>query len=482
MILVPEQNELLKLRMAEVYYDDPVLFVEEMFPWGLQGPLVDQEGPDTWQREILEELKACGNTEAALRIAVASGHGIGKTALVAWVILWYISTRAHPQVVVTASTGGQLTNKTWRELAKWQKMSLNGHWFEWTATKFYLKESPETWFASAIPWSEHNSEAFAGTHEENVLVVFDEASGVADVIWDVTEGAMTTPGAAWVCFGNPTKNTGKFRECFGKARHRWITKRIDSRTAKMANKVQLDQWIEDYGIDSDFVKVRVLGEFPSSSSQQLIPYELVTKCQEYRAAGYEVMPIILAVDVARFGDDQTVFTIRQGRKVWPQAKFRELDTMQVADKVVHFIHLYNPNSVVVDATGIGSGVVDRLKQLGYGAIVKEFHGAHKPYDQKIYGNLRAEMYVKLKQAMEAGIEIPTDIALQDDLIAVEYEFSSSSGKLNLRSKDQMKRDGLPSPDCGDSIAMTYAYPLNEIPGALFSGPKVIQAKGNYIID
>ncbi len=481
MTLSPEDEVALTRRMAEVYYDDPCAFVRDMFPWGEEGALFDQEGVDDWQREVLDELKVCGDTEVALQIAVASGHGIGKTALVAWIILWYISTRHNPQIVVTASTGAQLANKTWRELAKWQKLSLNGHWFEWTATKFYLKAEPQTWFASAIPWSEHNSEAFAGTHEKNVLVLFDEASGIEDIIWEVTEGAMTTPGAAWICFGNPTKNRGRFKQCFTKFRHRWINRRIDSRKAKMANTKQLEQWIEDYGIDSDFVKVRVLGEFPSASSNQLIPYDVISECQKYKAFGYENLPIILSVDVARFGDDQTVFTIRQGRKVLPQAKFRELDTMQVADKVIHFIKIYNPGMVVVDATGIGAGVVDRLRQLGY--EVQEFHGAGKPYDDTQYINIRAEMFCKLRDAMKSGLEISDDITLQDDLISVEFEFARQSDKLKIRSKEEMKKDGLPSPDCADSIAMTYAFPLNESHDVRFrTQGRVIKAKANYIMD
>jgi hypothetical protein len=480
LILSTEDEIELKKSMGELYYDNPVAFVSDMFPWLEKGALEDQSGPDTWQMGILEELKVCGNVDIALRIAVASGHGIGKTALVAWIILWYISTRSNPQIVVTASTGAQLTNKTWRELAKWQKLSLNGNWFEWTATKFYLKEEPQTWFASAIPWSEHNSEAFAGTHEENVLIIFDEASGIADIIWEVTEGAMTTPGAAWICFGNPTKNTGRFRQCFSTYRHRWITKRIDSRSAKMANKSQLDQWITDYGIDSDFIKVRVLGEFPSASSQQLIPYDLIAECQKYVACGYEHMPFILAVDVARFGDDQTVFTIRQGRKVLPQIKFRELDLMQIADKVIHFKKLYDPGMTIIDATGIGSGVVDRVRQLGY--EVQELHGASKPYDDTLYLNLRAEMYYNLLEAMKNGIELPHDVTLQDDLIAIEYEFARQSEKLKLRSKDDMKKNGIASPDCADSLAMTYAYRLNESHDVRFrTQNKVIRAQGHYLL-
>ena len=243
--------------IAKTYFNDPVGYVRTIL----------RADPDEWQADVLRDIAT------NQRVAVASGHGIGKTAEIAWIIHWFISTRPDPQIVVTANTKNQLDSKTWRELAKWNKQALNADIFEHSATKFFLKDSPDTWFASAIPWTEHNSEAFAGTHEEHVLVLFDEASNIAQPIWDVVEGAMTTTGAKWVAFGNPTRNTGAFRECFGKFRHRWVCRQIDSRTAKMVDSKQVQQWIDDYGEDSDFVRVRVRGEFPRAGSNQFISGE-----------------------------------------------------------------------------------------------------------------------------------------------------------------------------------------------------------------
>ena len=138
-------------------YSDPVKFVHLVYPWGRKGQLENYDGPDDWQAWCLNKIRdGVLSPEDAIQIAVASGHGIGKTSLVAWIIHWFISTRAHPQIVVTANTEQQLSNKTWRELAKWWKLSIHHDWFDWTATKFYLKASPETWFAAAIPWSERN--------------------------------------------------------------------------------------------------------------------------------------------------------------------------------------------------------------------------------------------------------------------------------------------------------------------------------------
>lgn len=423
--------------IADEYFNDPVGYVRDVI--GAE--------PDEWQRQALADIAA------QQRVAIASGHGIGKTALIAWILHWFISTRPDPQIVATANTKNQLDSKTWRELAKWNQKALNGYWFQHTATRFFLKDAPDTWFASAIPWTEQNSEAFAGTHEEHVLVLFDEASNIADVIWDVVEGAMTTPGAKWVAFGNPTRNTGRFRECFGRFKHRWITRQIDSRTAKMADAKQIQQWIDDYGEDSDFVRVRVRGEFPRAGSNQFIGSDIVE--QKIAAEGYESQPRILGVDVARFGDDQSVLSKRQGRKVFPLTKFRELDTMQLADKVVEVIEEWSPEAVVIDGVGVGAGVVDRLKQLGYGRLITELNGGSSPNDPVTYYNKRAELWGLMRDALKAGLELPDDRELRDELIGPEYGFTAKQ-QIQLEKKEDMKKRGLSSPDCADALAMTFA--------------------------
>ena len=127
-----------------------------------------------------------------------------------------MSTRPHLSGVVTANTMSQLSTKTWRELALWYKRLINRHWFKWSATKFWHVEHPETWAVHATPNSEHNSEAFAGLHAKYVLMIFDEASAIPDKIWEVAEGALTDSDTEiiWLAFGNPTRSTGRFRECF----------------------------------------------------------------------------------------------------------------------------------------------------------------------------------------------------------------------------------------------------------------------------
>ena len=439
--------------LADRYFWNPLGFVQDCFPWG-EGALPDMDGPDAWQRDILTAIRDEYSLEKALSIAVSSGHGIGKTALIAWIILWFISTRPHPQIVVTANTSTQLEKKTWRELAKWQKHFEFGSLFEWSATTFRLKEHRETWFASAIPWSEQNSEAFAGTHEKYVLIIFDEASRIADIIWEVAEGAMTTPGAIWIAFGNPTQNTGRFRECFGKLRHRWRTWLVDSRTAKMADKAKIQEWVDDYGEDSDFVRVRVRGVFPRASAMQFIPGDIVEAAagKQHGALEYSHAAIIIGVDMARYGDDQSVVLVRQGLQVLYHEKHREIDTQTMASRVAMLQDEHQADMIFVDA-GYGQGVIDRLRALGRQCVEVYFGSAAA--DTRQYANKRAEMWGRVKDWLKSGGAIPNDPELTADLVGPEYGFDARD-RILLEKKEDMKRRGLASPDAGDALALTFA--------------------------
>jgi hypothetical protein len=314
------------------------------------------------------------------------------------------------------------------------------------------------WRADAIPWSENNTEAFAGLHNKGkrIVVIFDEASAISDKIWEVTEGALTDEDTEiiWLAFGNPTQNTGRFRQCFGTFKRRWLTRQIDSRTVEGTNKQQIDKWIEDYGEDSDFVRVRVRGEFPRAGSSQLISSDAVAAARKFKAEGYESLPKIMAVDVARFGDDQTVIGVRQGRQFRILAKLRGMDTVQVAERVIEFRDAEQPDAVVVDGDGIGAGVIDQLRHRGYGKGMFEFHGGVGADDASMYFNKRAEVWGAMRDWIHAGAEIPNDPELEQDLTGPEYYFSNKN-QIQLEKKDDMKARGLGSPDCGDCLAMTF---------------------------
>lgn len=439
------------------FRNDPMGFTRFMFDWG-HGQLGEWGGPDRWHEEIGEVIREYleGDDELPLQIAVASGHGAAKTTFVAWLIHWFMSTRPHPQVVCTANTETQLNTKTWRELAKWHKLSLNKDWFDWTATSYYLKAHPETWKANAIPWSENNTEAFAGTHEENVLVVFDEASKISDKIWEVTDGVLTTKKNIWVVFGNGTRNVGRFYDCFHKHKNRWRTWNIDSRTCKAANSAYLERLIETYGgEESDQSRVRVRGLFPKTATRQLISTEAVEKCQKKEAEGWEYLPKVMGVDIARFGENSSTICIRQGRKVFPIEVLPKQDLMQTAHRVAEAIKEHRPLQTFVDGSGIGAGVVDRLRQLNFSVV--DVNGGNSSLNPRFL-NKRAEMWWECKEFIESGCELPPDQKLKEELTCVEYDYTDK-GRIRLdRKTDIMDKYGF-SPDRADALTMTFAYPV-----------------------
>ena len=448
----------------EEFYDDPLGFVYYAFEWG-RGELVGEDGPDVWQQAQLTSLSKAlkRDPDCNIREAVASGHGIGKTAEVAFVILWAMSTRPQLSGVVTANTMGQLNTKTWRELALWYKRLINRHWFKWSATKFWHVEHPETWFVAATPNTEHNSEAFAGLHAKYKLIIYDEASAIADKIWEVTEGAMTDPRSIWLVFGNPTRNTGRFKRCFEEDRKRWVRYNIDSRTAKRTNKAELEEWITAYGLDSDFVRIRVLGQFPRAGAMQFIPGDAVERAMlgEIPYEAWCLFPVVIGVDVARYGDDKTCIAIRQGRKLHEVRKFREINTMRTAAEVVVAAKDYGGAAAIfVDGVGVGAGVVDRLQMLGHAVI--EVNGGGTAFDEVTYYNATSEMWDRMRQWLRAGADLPSkDHDLRRALTSREYYFDEKD-RVRMERKQDLKKRGLDSPDEADALAHTFAEELGDI--------------------
>lgn len=468
------------------YHHDPLGFVLYAFPWGEPGELADHKGPREWQRqeliEVGEALAAGASVESqihhVIQRATASGHGIGKSALVSWIVLFAMSTMEDTRGVVTANTEAQLRTKTWPELAKWHRLAINSHWFRFTATAIFSADPTheKTWRIDALPWSEHRPEAFAGLHNQGrrILVVFDEASAVPDVIWQVIEGALTDEGTEilWLAYGNPTRNTGRFRECFGKLGHRWAHRQIDSRDVEGTNKQQIAKWVEDYGEDSDFVRVRVRGMFPRAGSMQFIPSDTVAQAAKVEPQPMLTDPLVIGVDVARFGDDQTVITFRRGRdaRTLPTIKLRGVDGMTLAGRLASLIDQHKPHAVFIDETGgYGGGPIDRLRQLGYTVIGVNFGArADGPVDGVECANKSAEMWAKMRQWLKEGGAIEADSELCAELEGREFGYDVHN-RIVLERKDDMKKRGLASPDCADALALTFAHPVAAIDLATRAG-------------
>ena len=283
------------------------------FAWG-EGVLSDAKGPREWQCDVMEDIREhLQNPETRhqpCRISAVSGHGIGKSALISMLACWAADTCEDTRVVITANTEQQLRTKTWPEITKWRGLSITKDWWKITKTAIFSTASghEEMWRVDAVTWSEHNTEAFAGLHNKGkrIVIIMDEASNIADKVWEVTEGALTDENTEilWIVFGNGTRNTGRFRETHGKHRHLWKTKQIDNRTVEGTNKAYLQEIVDTYGEDSDIAKVRVRGMFPSASSMQFIATHIVDEARKRSVVPAHDDPLVIGVDVARFGDDK----------------------------------------------------------------------------------------------------------------------------------------------------------------------------------
>lgn len=469
---------------------DPYGFVLWAYPWGEQGTsLAKEDGPDDWQREQLEDIGARLQADpfSIVRDASASGHGIGKSAEVCWLIHWALMTHEDSRGVVTANTETQLRTKTWAELHKWHgllRFQTLRDMFKLEATSIFSTEpgKDRTWRIDAIPWSAQNTEAFAGLHNagKRTIFLFDEASKIDDLVWDTASGAMTDAETEilFLAYGNPTRNTGRFKEVIaGSHRHQWRHRQIDSRNVKRTNKELLQSWIDVYGDDSDFVRVRIKGQFPRASSTQFIGSDVVQAARKRPVMpGVTLDPIIFGVDVARYGDDESVLAIRRGRDARSIAwkRWRGADTMQIAGDVAIEAQRWHADAIFVDVGAMGAGVVDRLRQLGvenvyevnFGSTGREVDwGGNVPVKTR---NKRTEMWASMRHWLKLGC-IPDEDDLEADLIGPEYGYGPDQVSIQLERKQDMKKRGLASPDDGDALALTFAelvQPREGLPGHL----------------
>lgn len=451
------------------FVHDPLGFVRYMYPWG-EGVLKDYTGPEDWQVEVLEAIGNSLKTNPynPIRIARSSGHGCGKSSCVAWLIEWGLFTCPNARILVTANTATQLATKTWPELSTWHNRNLAKHWFTLTGAGLQYSLAPgyeSNWRADAVTWSQSNTEAFAGLHNKSnrIILIFDEASAIIDKIWEVAEGALTDEDTEiiWVAFGNPTRNTGRFRECFRRYRHLWNCGRVDSRTVKITNKNLFEQWGESYGEDSDFFRVRVTGEFPDQATGQLISTSVVHEAMNRKYKFDEITqgkPKILGVDCAREGGDASCIWLRQGFYTKRLFKTFEIKSNVLASKIASIMDKESPHAVFIDMGNIGAAVLDQLRSWGYNVTGVWF--ANSPDDDRVFGNKRIEMWDRMRQWLEEGGMLPStnceeSLDIENDLIAPEF-FYSNRGLKMLESKKDMKARGLPSPDDGDALALTFS--------------------------
>ena len=462
---------------AGTYAHDPLGFVLFAFPWGEAGTVLERDpGPELWQREVLLHIgRSLGSVSDAIRIAVASGHGVGKSALVAWIIVWALATFRDTRGIVTANTATQLKTKTWPELTKWLRLAVCADWFDISATAIASTEPvhERTWRIDAVPWSLRTTEAFAGLHNQGrrLIVAFDEASAIPDPVWETIEGALTDRDTEirWRASGIRTRLTGRCREWCGRGRPRWLRHQVDGRKVSLTDKGEIARWAADYGDDSDFFRVRVKGEFPRGGAMQFIDSETVEEAASRPAEGHLRQPLVMGVDCARGGDDQSTIWFRRGRdaRTVPAIKLRVGDLMVLSGKVAEQALRHRAAAVFIDEGGIGAGVVDRVRQMLAGHLVVgvNFGGRADRYTlgdgMPLTANKAAEMWASMRAWLKTGA-IPDDVELKAELTGREYGFDLHNA-LRLEKKEDMKKRGLSSPDNADGLALTFAYPVADLP-------------------
>lgn len=451
------------IQILEIYYDNPKAFLEDMLDMDC----------DDWQGLVASDVANYP------KVAVKSGQGVGKTALEAGLIIWFLVCRPYSKVIATAPTMQQLYDVLWAEISKWLNSSKVKALLTWTKTKVYMNGDSERWFATAKTATK--PENMQGFHEEHMMIVVDEASGVVDPIMEAILGTLTGEDNKLLLMGNPNRIDGTFYDAFNKDRDKFRTHTVSSRSSKRTSKDNIAMLESKYGVDSDVVRVRVDGNFPKGALDSFISLETVelalgSKISQEEVTASKVLHV--GCDVARFGDDKTVISPRISTKVFPFRKFVKKSTMETAGNVLRcckeYMNLY-PNItqciIKVDDSGVGGGVTDRLKEvvreegLPYQVIpVNNGDAATDDY----YFNLGGQIWGRIKELLEVNfsnnmqgketqIELPNDPEMIKQLSVRKYHMTSK-GKIQLESKKEMKERGLGSPDTADALSLALYDP------------------------
>lgn len=458
--------------------DDPLAFTLGAYPWGEAGTVLEKfDGPEEWACALMNRIRdGLIDTNTAIQEATASGHGIGKSATVAMITIWAFTTFPDTRGRVTANTETQLKTTTWSEIGKWFNLCFfTADHFTLTATSLFSKdpERAQTWRIDMVPWSEKNPAAFAGLHNKGkrLLLIFDEASEIPDIIWETAEGAMTDADTQimWLCFGNPTRNIGRFKECFegGKFANQWHSTQIDSRTVKVSNKKRLAGWIESYGLDTDFVRVRVLGQFPRKGLMEFFSAAEIDEAMSREPYVQRTDALVLGVDVARYGANSSVIFPRKGRdaRTIQREVFNGLSTVELADRVHKTHERLHADGIMIDGGGVGGGVVDNCRRQKLFVYEIQFGGKDIIYNTEQgnegerYANNRAAMYGACRAWIRTGA-LPNDPELRRQMLSIRYTFNNKDEILLERKEDLVDEDGNGvSVDDIDALCLTFSHPV-----------------------
>ena len=427
------------------YRRDPVAFVADVL----------KVTPQAWQADLLRAV-----SEGERKISVRSGHGVGKSTAASWLMLWYLITRYPVKIVVTAPTSAQLFDALFAELKRWinELPFALKEILDVKSDRVSHKSAPSDAFISCRTSRPETPEALQGIHADNVLLICDEASGIPEQVFEAAAGSMSGSRASTILLGNPTRSSGFFFDTHHRQAGEWWTRKVGCLDSELVSDEYVEEMKTRYGEDSNAYRVRVLGDFPARDDDTAIPLELVEAAQHRDVEVAEDEPIIWGLDVARFGSASSVLCKRQGRKILAMETWRGLDLMQLTGAVVAEYESCQPRrepvNICVDSIGVGGGVCDRLRELGLPAV--GVNTAESPALRGTYMNLRAELWFKLKSWLEArDTQLPKDDYLLAELVAVKYKFTST-GKMQIESKEEMKKRGMASPDRADAVCLTFA--------------------------
>lgn len=464
-----------------VFTHDPAGFVRYAFPWG-EGALADSE-PRAWFLDLCERITAKLRAGRGLEWnliceAIASGNGIGKSAATAQLLLWAISTFPHARGLVTANTGAQLLNRTWPELVKWHSLCITRHWFQVGAQRIFHKQYPRTWFIDAAIWDEHNPQAFAGLHNEGKrqIILFDEASEIPDVIWDKADLTMSDRNTEllWFAFGNPTFAGGRFFKCWNEHRSQWGTVNIDSRTVSDAARMRAEYIGRIYGEDSPQFSYGVKGEFIEGDAWQLVHKDWLYRMRDNDRASDGSQPKLrVSVDVADGGEDDTVITAAHHfaahTRVLRQRAFSfqpAIATIESADAAERMFSEWggdkSRDDIVVDSLGVGAGTAGTLMKRGYRVV--RYVGGEASAAPARWRNRRVQSYMVARDAIRDGSIVAAPGAFGDAREWAEFEKQALSvrskpgneAREDLVTREEMRRNGVKSPDRMDSLVMQFA--------------------------
>jgi len=411
--------------------------------------------PFPYQIEFLETL-----ARNERKMSVKSGHGTGKSTTASWAMLWFLLLRYPVKVVVTAPTSSQLFDAMFAELKRWinELPKELQELLNVKSDRVELVRAPAEAFISCRTARAETPEALAGVHSDNVLLIVDEASGVPEQVFEAAAGSMSGHNATTLMLSNPTRSSGTFFESHNRMANSWWTRTWSCVDSPLVSDEFVKEMEMRYGDTSNAFRVRVLGEFPLSDDNTIIPFHLVEAAQHRDIVVSEETSVVWGLDVARFGSDATALCKRQGPVVTELRSWRGLDLMQTTGRVVAEYEALSPSKrpteILVDSIGVGSGVVDRLRELDL--PVRGINVAESPSMGDTYMNLRSELWFKCKAWLEdRSCKLPKDDQLQAELTAIRYSFTSS-GKMKAESKDEMRRRGVGSPDLADALCLTMA--------------------------